>query len=187
MPAGLSNSRQTPDDRRLDAARSSNKSLAWNTWAAPWQVFRYLAECPSTLLAIRKDLWDQEEKKYPFTKWEAGFGLMEIYHNLASPYSYWSTGDKFLLFIFLPTVSDFVMSKAKVYIMLEFALPIHTLAAAGLAKKTHKHALNAFRIFSIFLMQGYILIQSLGGDFSQSRNLQTTFTFHPFCSGGRWF
>lgn len=42
-----SNSRQTPDDRRLDAARSCNKSLAGNTRATPWLMFRYLAKWKS--------------------------------------------------------------------------------------------------------------------------------------------
>lgn len=43
-----SNSRQSPDYSGPDAARSCSKSFAWNTWAAPLLVFRYLAECPSS-------------------------------------------------------------------------------------------------------------------------------------------
>lgn len=44
-----SNSRQTPDYSGPDAARSCSKSFAWNTWAAPFLVFGYFAECPNTL------------------------------------------------------------------------------------------------------------------------------------------
>lgn len=75
-----SNSRQTPHDRRLAAARSCNKSLAWNTRASPWLVFRCLAEHPSMLLADQEEFRGLGRKEIPFYQMGSRLtGLVEIY------------------------------------------------------------------------------------------------------------
>lgn len=75
-----SNSRQTPDDRGLAAARSCSKSLAWSTRTTSWLVFRCLAECPSTLLADQEEFVGLGRKEIPFYEMGSRLsGLMEIY------------------------------------------------------------------------------------------------------------
>lgn len=79
----------------------------------------------------------------------------------------------FFLLILFPSISDFVVSKARVCFMLEFASSIHDLAgmaAAGVAEE-HNHILGYSYSFSISLMQVYLFILSPEGDFPQSRHL----------------
>lgn len=73
------NSRQTPDDRRFDAARAAARSWL-GTCEQLHDLFRYLAECPSTLLADQEGFMGLGTKEVPF--YQIGsrlFGLMKIY------------------------------------------------------------------------------------------------------------